>query len=127
PFDALDRARRRARAVAGRQSPAALAIALELERVADGVLLVDEGRPPAVLEVVDAPLAHEGVLDAAEVDPHVRKLVREERPGVDVLVAVDRFPLVSGGVGGVALLGQWERRRTETEHVQQQPLSVTPP
>ena len=41
-------------AVAGREPPAVFAVADELQRVADRVLLLHEGRLPAVLEVVAA-------------------------------------------------------------------------
>ena len=95
-------------AVARGDAPAVLAVAGELERVAARVLLLDVGRLAAVLEVVDVVLAHERVLDAAEVDPEVRELVREQRPGVEELAAVDLLPLVGRAVGGVALGRQRE-------------------
>ena len=41
------------------------------ERVAGRVLPLDIGRPPAVLEVVDPPVAHEGILDTAEINPYM--------------------------------------------------------
>src|SRR5450756_1654020 len=57
------------------QSPAMPAVVRELERVVDGVLTLHVGRAPAVLEIVDALGTHEGVLDAAKVDPGVGELV----------------------------------------------------
>src|SRR5262245_46732299 len=61
-------------------APAVLAVAGELERILPRILLMDVGRPPAVLEVIAPVVAHELVLDAAEIDPEMRELVREERP-----------------------------------------------
>src|SRR5262249_7863698 len=72
-------------------------------------------------------LLHEGVTDAAKVDPHVRKLVRKERPRVEQLAVVDRFPLVGRAIGLIAFWRQWMRRRAETENVGQQPLVVALP
>ena len=114
-------------AVAGRDPPAIRPVALELQRVADRVLPLDIGRPPAVLEVVDPPVAHEGILDAAEVDPDVRELVGEERARVEELVIVDAPPPVGGGPGGIALLGERVGRRPEAEHVEQHGLVVAMP
>ena len=55
-LDAVDRALGPARAVAGREPPAVLAVAREAQRIADRVLLLDEGRLPAVFEIVGATL-----------------------------------------------------------------------
>ena len=85
----------RARAVARRQAPAVRAVALEALGIADRVLALHQRRAPAVLEVVDAVAAHEGVLDAAQVDPHVRVLVDEQRAGRQVRMAVDPAPAVA--------------------------------
>src|ERR1019366_4333578 len=59
------------------QSPAMPAVVCELERVIDGVLTLHIGGAPAVLEIVEALGTHEGVLDAAKVDPDMGELVRE--------------------------------------------------
>src|SRR3989304_2115046 len=85
--------------------PAMSAIAGELERVVHRVLLLDIGRAAAVLEIVDALDAHEGVLNAAKVDPDMRELVREQRPGVKILISLTVFPPVSGRPRSVAALG----------------------
>jgi hypothetical protein len=53
------------------------AIAIEATRIFNGVLLLDERGPPAVFEIIASLAAHEGILDAAEVNPHMRKLVDE--------------------------------------------------
>ena len=78
----------------------------EAERVADGVLLLNERRPSAVLEVVEVVLAHEAVPDAAKVDPDVGHLMDEERPGVEKLDVVDRLPFVRRAPGLVTLAGR---------------------
>src|ERR1700674_1011159 len=64
------------------KSPAMRAIAREFERVGDRVLPLHISRAPAVLEIVDALVAHEVVLNATKVDPDMRELVREQRPRV---------------------------------------------
>src|SRR5262249_56193931 len=114
-------------AVAGRQSPAVLPVAGELQRVMDRVGLVHESRLPAVLEVVAPVVVHEGVTEAAEVNPQVRGLLGEQRPGVEQLAAVELLPLVRRAEGGVALRGQRVRRRAQAQHVQEQSLVVALP
>src|SRR5262249_39740432 len=94
-LNAVHRALAPARSVAGRETPAVRAVTREVHRIADGVLLLDEGRLPAVLEVVAAAVPHELVADAAKIYPHVGKLVREERARVEQLSIVDGLPLVS--------------------------------
>src|SRR5581483_1801254 len=76
------------RAIARRKPPAVFTVADPLHRVVHRIRLLHEGRLPAVLEVVAAVFAHEGVTEAAEVDPQVRELVGEQRPGVEQLPAV---------------------------------------
>jgi len=78
-FDAVDDSFGPSGSVACRESSAVFPVAFEIHRIANRVLLVQEGRLAAVLKVVTAVLFHEGVTDAAEVDPHVRKLMRKER------------------------------------------------
>src|SRR4030095_8942237 len=92
--------------------------------VGDRVLLLNKGCLSAVLEVVAAMLAHERVADATEVDPQVRKLMCEQRAGVEQLAAVDGFPLVSGTVRVVALRRKRVSRRAECEKVKQESLVV---
>ena len=104
-----------------------LAHALQLQRIADGVLLLDQGRAPAVLEVVDALVAHVGIADAAEVDPDVRHLVDEERAGIDVVDVVDVLPLVGAAPGGIGGRADGMRRRAERQHVEDQGLVVAFP
>ena len=72
-------------------------------------------------------LAHERVADAAKVDPHVRQLMDEQRPGVEELDAVDLLPLVGRSPGGVALRRQRVRGRAEPEQVEHQRLVVALP
>ena len=80
PLDLVHRSLHPARAITGREPPTVLPVALELQRVPDGVLLLHKGRLPTVLEVVGAVLAHEGVADAAEIDPQVRELMLNSGP-----------------------------------------------
>ena len=79
PLDSIDRPRDPAGPVACGEPPAIFAVALKPERVPDGILLLHERRLPAVLEVVAAALAHEGVADPA-IDPQVRELVGKSGP-----------------------------------------------
>src|SRR5690349_22961197 len=58
---------------------------------------------------------HEGVTDAAKVDPHVGQLVREERARIEQLAIVDRLPLIGGAVGAIALRRRSEERRVGKE------------
>src|SRR5262249_26872279 len=126
-FDAVHNSPGPPGSVACRETPAVLPVALEIHRISNRVLLLHVGRVAAVLEVVTVVLLHEGVTDAAKVDPHVRKLVRKERPRVEQLAVVDRFPLVGRAIGLIAFWRQWMRRRAETENVGQQPLVVALP
>src|SRR5580658_851680 len=59
-------------------SPAMAAIALELQRVSDGILLLRISCTPAVFEIVDPFITHESVLNTTEVDPDMGELVREQ-------------------------------------------------
>ena len=88
-LDAIDPVRGGTGAVARGDPPAVFAVSLEVVRVADRILLLHQGRTAAVLEVVDAPLAHEGVLDAPKVNPDVRQLMDEERSGIQEFMAVE--------------------------------------
>src|SRR5262249_27657622 len=138
-FNAVDHQGRGARAVAGGDSPAALAAVsgsgtaatlagmTELDRIADRVLLLHVCRPPAVLKIVDAPGAQVLILEPAEVDPGVRILMGEEWPGVQELVAVNVLPTVSRRVGRLAFGGQGVRRRTEAEDIEDQGFVVAAP
>src|SRR4029453_4236881 len=92
-----------------------LPVALEAQRVPDGILLLHEGRLPAVLEVVAAALAHERVANATEIDPEVRQLVGEQRPGVEQVRAVGFLPLIGCTVRVLALRRKWVSRRRRLE------------
>src|SRR5687768_5300742 len=98
PVHAANDARDPARTISGGEAPTMLTVALKASWVPDRVLLLHKRCVPAVFEVVAFPLAHERVANATEVDPEVRELVREQRPGVEQLAAVDFFPLISGAV-----------------------------
>ena len=73
------------------QSPAVFAVVRKLERVADRVLALHVGRASTVLEIVDALGEHESVLDTAKVDPDMRELVCEKRPGIQIIKSVAVF------------------------------------
>src|SRR5665647_227343 len=96
PLDAVDTHGLWTRTFAGADSPAVAAVGLELERVVDRVLLLHICSAAAVLEIIDAFIAHEGVLNSAKVDPDMRELVCEQRPGVKILLSVNALPLVGG-------------------------------
>src|SRR5690606_28334944 len=65
--------------VAGGEAPDVRAVVRPAAGVGDGVGPAGKRGAAAVLEVVEALRAHEGVADAAEVDPDVAVLVAEER------------------------------------------------
>src|SRR4029434_29003 len=83
-----------ARAVRRRKPPLVRAVPNPLVRIVDRVLALRDGRAPRVLEVVDPLPPHVRIADAAEIDPHVRVLVPEQRREVHVLLAVEVAPLV---------------------------------
>ncbi len=49
--------------------------------------VLGKGRPPRVLEVINAALPHVRVANAAKIDPHVGVLVAEERCEPEMLVS----------------------------------------
>ena len=104
-----------------------LAVQCMAKRVADRVLLMDERRPAAVLEVVDPALAHGSVLDLPEVDPDVGELVGEERSRVEVLLPVDLLPRIGRRPRGIGAGRDRMRRRGEGEHVEQERFVVALP
>ena len=71
------------------------AIVLESAWVVDRVLLLHKSCAAAVLEIVDAFISHKSILNTTKVDPDMRELVREQRPGVKILLSVTVFPPVS--------------------------------
>ena len=81
-FDALDAACCPARPVARGQAPKVFTIARKPQRVSDGAFPPHVGGAAAVLAVVNAVVAREGVLDAAQIQPDVRILVDEKRAAV---------------------------------------------
>lgn len=124
PFDAIELADDLARSVTRGDPPAELPILRVAAGVADPVLLLHEGGAPAVLEIIDPLLAHERVLDAAKIDPHVGELMREQRSRVQELGIVDGPPSIGRCPRPIALRGERVRRRSEPEHVQQQRLVI---
>ena len=65
--------------------PAEFVVAYEFQRVTSRVLLVNIGCLTTVLEIITVVLPHERVTEAAEIDPEMRELMCEERPGVQHL------------------------------------------
>src|SRR3989442_13196430 len=100
---AVDRERHVARPVRGSESPDAIAVAAPGPRVRVRVGTLGVGGPARVLEEVDPAALHVGVLDAPEVDPHVRVVVPEQRGEPDVCLAVERAPLIGAGPLGPGL------------------------
>src|ERR1700730_10273848 len=67
------------RSVRSRDAPNIDSIIFPGPRVGDGICALGISRTAVVLEIVNAPPAHIGVLDAAKVDPRLAVLVAEER------------------------------------------------
>ena len=128
PLDAPLRALlREAGAEAGGEPPTVLTVPLEPHGVAQGVLLLNNGGPAAVLEIVGPLFPHERILDAAQVDPDVRELVDEERRREEVIDVVEVLPLIGPAPRAVALRGQWVCGRAQAEDVEQHRLAVSLP
>src|SRR3546814_11687830 len=85
------------------EAPAVLVIDGVAARVDAGVGALHVHGTAAVLEVVAALLEHEAVVDAAEVDPRVRELMDDKRPGIQEAGAGEGFPLVGGGTRAVTV------------------------
>src|SRR5262249_13207318 len=100
-----------ARAIAGRESPAMLAVARELHWIAYGVFLLHEVRLARVLEIITTVFAHKRVLDAMEIDPQVRELMGKQGPGVEEFAAIDLLPGIGRTVCRVTLFRQGMARR----------------
>src|SRR5688500_1744311 len=79
-FDAIDHTLRPTGPIACCKSPTMFAVAGKVHGIVNRVFLLHKRALPAILEVVAAALPHEFVANTAKVDPHMRKLVREERP-----------------------------------------------
>lgn len=73
--------------------------------------LLKMGRATTVPEVVAVLGAHDLVAQSSQVEPEMRDLVREERPGVQHLVAVDTSPLIDRRPLDIALRRQRKGRR----------------
>src|SRR5207249_4233444 len=112
------------RAVAGGQAPAKGTVALPGARVADRIGALGERGAARVLEVVDAERPGGGIADAAEVDPDVGILVAEERPEGDPLAAVPLRDAIGAAPRCPRAVGQWVRRRSEAEEVEDHRLAV---
>src|SRR4029077_16270975 len=93
-FDAVDQAPLPTWPVACRKTPTVFSVADEIHWIADRILLLHKRRLPTILEVITVVLAHEFVANTAKVDPHMRKLIRKERPRVKQFTIVNVLPLV---------------------------------
>src|SRR5205814_8072917 len=87
--------------------------------------LLHISRFAAILEVVAIMGAHEFVANTAKVDPHVRKLMSEERPRIKQFTIVDFLPLIGRTKGRITLGGQRMRRRTKSKNQQKQTFVIT--
>src|SRR5205814_835514 len=85
------------------------------------------GGAAGVLEVVDAERRKRWILEAAKVDPDVRKLVAEERPKGDVRRSRQMGATVSRRPGSPGALRQRVRWRAEPEEVEDHRLVVAAP
>jgi hypothetical protein len=83
--------------------PNEFAVAFEASAVLNSVLLLSVSRATAVFEIIDSLLPHIVVLNGAKIDPHVRKLMDEERTGVDEVVSIKISPFISLGPTPVTL------------------------
>ncbi len=92
------------RTIARGETPNEFTIALEASGVLNSVLLLSVSCATAVFEIIDPSLPHVVVLNAAKIDPHMRKLVNEERTGVDEVESIKTSPFISPGPSLVALL-----------------------
>ena len=95
------------------------AVALPAHGVGDRIVALRKGSAPAVLEVVDAALAHVLVRHPAQVQPHLRILVPEQRREAQVLLSVEGAPalVVGGRPGRVGVFADRMRGRGQREHV----------
>src|SRR5438045_8980177 len=85
------------RPVARREPPHAVGVAAPSAWIRRGVGAMRERGAPRVLEVVDAARARVRVLNAAEVEPHVRVLVAEQRPEKHVPLSLNSIPPLRPG------------------------------
>src|SRR5262249_37813632 len=120
---------RRGRAIARGQAPDVLAVQLPGHRVGDRVGALRVGPTRAVLEIIEAVLAHVRVLDAAEVDPDVRVLMAEQRREAEKFLAFELAPgaRVALGPRGPGVAADGLVRRAEREDVDQHALVVAAP
>src|ERR1035438_7280847 len=96
----------------------------ELQRILNGVLLLHVSGTPAVLKIVDSRFAVEVVVDTAKIQPLVRHLMDEQRPGVEVIVAVDRLVVKGRGPLPVSLGIDGKSGRSQRENIQDERLAI---
>ena len=118
-----------ARTVACGEAPDPVRIAAPFQPVDGAPRPIDEGRAAAILEIVEASLAHDGITDAAKVDPRVAVLMSEQRPETDVPSRTLAAPEL--WVARRPLLPQVRRsrvrRRAERQDVDEHPFIVADP
>src|SRR6185369_2089474 len=93
-FAAVDRPLPVPGAVAGGEAPDVGAIIAVVVWIGDREGALRERGAARVLEIVDTVLAVHVVLDAAEVDPDVGILMAEQRREEDVVLTVERSPVI---------------------------------
>src|SRR5262249_8718452 len=114
-------------AIAGGESPEILAITFEFMGIVDGIFTLNANCLLAVLKIITALGAHERILDQPEIDPRVGILVSKKRPGIQDVIAVDVFPLVSGGPGQKAFVCKRKCRRAQAKNKQKDGFIVAFP
>lgn len=101
----------KAGAIARGYSPAAAIIASKFEWIIYRVLLPDISCTATILKIIDTFIAHEVVLNITKINPDMRELMREQRPGIKILITIAVGPCVSGSPRCVAAFRQRKRRR----------------
>src|SRR6266550_3923164 len=124
---AIDPRRPPSRAIAGRESPAIIAIGFKLLWVAQSIVLLDPDCAPAVLEIIASLLAHEAILEVLQVEPSMRELVNEQRSGVEKIVAVEIFPLIGRRPLLIAGFGKGISGRGHPQNIEKHRLAITFP
>src|SRR5579864_3739526 len=94
--DTFDPAHGGSRPITCGDSPAAFGVALELLRILNGVFLLHQRGAAAIFEIIDSLPAHKLVLNAAEIQPQMRKLMNEQRSSIEKFLSVDCLPPICG-------------------------------
>src|SRR6059036_483066 len=108
------------RSIAGGDPPDGCTVVPATTRVGDCVRLLSVDRAPAVLEVVEAAALHVRIADVAEIGPHVRVLMTEQRRKAQELLTEERAPVLVVGTRpfhpGVETHGKGGRAERQEVH-----------